>query len=104
MFCLRAAVIIVSAGLLPALGSCAGRPHGNLVVVNETAPNASRVDLFVVTTRASLNAAKGEMFTGERGATPAFANIEVPVPADSERKIGEIQWPKNPPGDPAQGQ
>ncbi len=41
------------------------------------------------------------MFSGERAPGLAFADIAVSIPPDSVRKIGEVQWPSTPPGDPA---
>ena len=78
---------------------CAGRPVGNLVV-GASAPGAQSVDMLVATTRAPVAAPAGVMFGGERGVGLAFADIAVSVPPDAARKIGEVQWPSSPPGDP----
>jgi esterase/lipase superfamily enzyme len=84
-----------------ALIGCAGRPSGNLVVVSATAPGTSTVDMLVTTTRANVADPAGVMFSGERGLGLAFADIAISIPPDSVRKIGDVQWPSRPPGDPA---
>jgi esterase/lipase superfamily enzyme len=84
-----------------ALGGCAGRPHGNLIVVSATAPGTSTVDMLVATTRSDYPVGPGVMFNGERAHGLAFADIAVSIPPDATRKIGEIQWPASIPGDPA---
>ena len=40
------------------------------------------------------------MFGGERAPNVSFAAITVSIPPDSTRKLGTIQWPASPPGDP----
>jgi esterase/lipase superfamily enzyme len=84
-----------------ALSGCAGRPSGNLIVVSASAPGASTVDMLVATTRAGVSEPAGVMFGGERAPGFVFADIAVSIPPDSVRKIGEVQWPSTPPGDPA---
>ena len=95
--------VVWAAAALVALGlsGCAGRPSGNLVVVSASAPGASTVDMLVATTRADVSEPPGVMFGGERAPGVAFADIAVSIPPDSVRKIGEVQWPSTPPGDPA---
>jgi esterase/lipase superfamily enzyme len=83
-----------------ALTACADRPKNVLLPVAETSPSASQVAMVVATTRArSTN--PGEMFTGERGLTPSFAEITVSIPPASVRKVGEVAWPKKLPPNPA---
>jgi esterase/lipase superfamily enzyme len=79
---------------------CAGRPKNVLSPVAETSPSSSRVDMLVATTR-SRSSVPGEMFTGERGLTPAFADITVSIPPKNVRKEGEVAWPKKLPSNPA---
>ncbi len=94
-----AAAASVSVALV--LGACAGRPlEGVLVPVAKSAEGASRVNILVATTRQRATADAGEMFNGERADTVSYANITVSIPPDSARKIGQIQWPATPPGDP----
>jgi esterase/lipase superfamily enzyme len=81
--------------------ACSGRPsQGVLVPVAETAEGASRVPIFVATTRQQSTTDPGEMFSGERGAEVSYAAITVSIPPDASRKIGEVQWPTTLPGDP----
>ena len=82
------------------LAACASRPEGNLIAVEARAPGASQVDMLVATTRAPA-AQPGVMFSGERARGLHFADITVSIPPDAVRKIGDIQWPASPPGDPA---
>ncbi len=93
-------VVLAFAAAL-ALAACANRPVGNLIAVEARAPGASEVDLLVATTRAPVDQPPGVMFGGERGRGLRFADIAVSIPPDSVRKIGEVQWPQSPPGDPA---
>jgi esterase/lipase superfamily enzyme len=91
------------AGLLFALAccSCAGRPlQGVLIPAATSADGSSRVPVLVATTRQKSTADPGEMFNGERGASITYAEIAVSIPPDDNRKVGDIQWPSSPPGDP----
>lgn len=56
--------------------------------------------MLVATTR-SRSSVPGEMFTGERGLAPAFADITVSIPPKNARKAGEVAWPKKLPANPA---
>lgn len=40
------------------------------------------------------------MFNGERAAATSFAAVTVSIPPDAARKVGDVQWPATPPGDP----
>jgi esterase/lipase superfamily enzyme len=91
----RLAVILA---LVSVLGGCASL-QGVLVPVGGTVAGASQVDMLVATTRKRADPA--EMFSGARGPTPAFANITVSIPPPSARQIGEVQWPRQVPGNPA---
>jgi esterase/lipase superfamily enzyme len=57
--------------------------------------------MLVATTRAPVAEPPGVMFGGERAIGLAFADIAVSIPPDVVRKIGEVQWPASPPGNPA---
>lgn len=91
------AVMIVVAAVM--LASCA-RVEGVLVPVQATVPGASTVDLAVATTR-ERTPDRGVLFTGERGPKLDFANIVVSIPPDSARRVGDVQWPRRLPGNPA---
>ena len=81
--------------------SCAGRPlQGVLIPTAQSAEGASRIPILIATTRQRSTNDAGEMFGSERAATTSYARIAVSIPPDDARKIGEIQWPASPPGDP----
>jgi esterase/lipase superfamily enzyme len=81
------------------LAGCAS-PKGFLEPVKEApAPGTSEVEMLVATTRERTTPA--EMFSGFRGPALDFADIVVSIPPDSVRQIGEVQLPRQVPGDPA---
>ena len=81
--------------------SCAGRPlQGVLIPAAESAEGASRVPILIATTRQRSDSDPGEMFNTDRAHTISYARIAVSIPPDDSRKIGDIQWPASPPGDP----
>jgi len=80
------------------LGDCASL-RGVMIPVSGTVPGASQVDMLVATTRKTAD--PDEMFSGDRGQTPSFANITVSIPPPITRQIGEVQWPRQVPGNPA---
>ena len=82
------------------VAGCAGHPHGVLMPVVGDAPGTSRVNVLVATTR-QADALPGVMFNGKRAEMMAYADIDVSIPPDASRKVGEVQWPKVLPGDPA---
>lgn len=80
------------------LGGCSTLT-GVLIPVAAAGPGASRVDMLVATTRQI--AEPSEMFSGSRGQGLSFANIVVSIPPDGARRIGEVQRPRQIPGNPA---
>jgi esterase/lipase superfamily enzyme len=92
--------ILLASALSIVLFGCAGRPKDVLLPVADTSPSSSRVEMLVATTR-GRSANPGEMFTGERGLAPVFADITVAIPPASVRKVGEVAWPKKLPSNPA---
>lgn len=92
---LAAALLAAACGL----AGCAA-PRGSLVPVEARAPGTSQVEMLVATTR--KREGPDEMFSGQRG-TPRldFADIAVSIPPDSARQIGEVQLPREAPGNPA---
>jgi len=90
------AASVVALGLL--LSGCAG-VRGVLVPVDGSVPGASKVDMLVATTRERTNLA--EMFSGARGPSLRFANLTVSIPPAQARQVGEVQWPRQVPGNPA---
>jgi esterase/lipase superfamily enzyme len=90
--------LTVAALVATSLAACASRPTGVLQPV-AAAPSANRVEMLVTTMR-DRSDNPGEMFSGERALTPAFAEITVSIPPDSVRKVGEVAWPPKLPPDP----
>jgi esterase/lipase superfamily enzyme len=92
---LAAAVLAAALGL----AGCAA-PKGLLVPVEARAPGTSQVEMLVATTRKRNG--PDEMFSGQRGSPRLdFADIVVSIPPDSVRQIGEVQLPREVPGNPA---
>lgn len=58
--------------------------------------------VLVATTRNRATVATGEMFDGERADLMSYAAINISIPPDATRKIGDVQWPISMPGDPRQ--
>ena len=84
-----------------ACSSCASRPlQGVLIPTAESAEGTSRVPILIATTRQRATEDAGQLFSGERADTMSYARIAVSIPPDDARKIGQIQWPTAPPGDP----
>lgn len=96
----RSRAWIASIGLALLTTACAGRPTGVLIPNAAETRGASRVDLMVATTR-KRSATPGVLYSGERGAGLSLTEIDVSIPPDAVRKVGEVQWPKKLPGNPA---
>jgi esterase/lipase superfamily enzyme len=78
---------------------CSNRPYGTLVV-GPSAPDASRVDLLVATTRAPVAEPPGVMFGGSRGQGLDFADIVVSIPPPGARQPGDVTLPSSLPANP----
>ncbi len=78
---------------------CSSRPYGTLVV-GSSAPDASRVDLLVATTRAPVLEPPGVMFGGSRGRGLDFADIVVSIPPAGARQPGDVSLPSSLPANP----
>ncbi len=89
-------------GLAAALALCGcSTINGYLepVPAFEGAPGTTHVEMVVATTRTrSENPAL--LFAGGRAPEPAFADMIVSIPPDANRKIGQVQWPQQLPGNP----
>jgi esterase/lipase superfamily enzyme len=83
------------------VAGCAGRIEGVMKPVGAiNTPQATPVKMLVATTRApSDNPAI--LFSGERGSGLKIDAVDVSIPPDKNRKIGEVQWPKHLPPDPS---
>ncbi|WP_394691022.1 alpha/beta hydrolase [Hoeflea sp.] len=93
-------VRVIAVSLLLFIAGCAGPLQGVLVPIAETDPDATEVSILVATTRAPSDN-PGLLYSGERGAQIDFNDLVVSIPPDRNRTIGEIQWPKKMPPDPA---
>ncbi|VTZ25441.1 conserved hypothetical protein [Methylocella tundrae] len=63
------------------------------------APGTSHVEMVVATTRTRAESS-AIMFAGGRALEPSFADMMVSIPPDANRTIGQVQWPKQLPGNP----
>lgn len=96
----RISNVLLASALVGLLWGCASRPTNVLLPVADTSPSSSKVEMLVATTR-SRSSNPAQMYTGERGLTPSFAEITVSIPPASVRKVGEVAWPKKLPSNPA---
>lgn len=81
------------------LAAC-GHAVGVLVPVADNVPGTTITDLLVVTTR-KPSGNPGTLYNGKRDPQFSLDEIKVSIPPDKNRKIGEIQWPKRLPANPA---
>src|SRR5208282_5864411 len=83
------------------LAGCASS-EGFLVPVptDADAPGTTHVEMVVATTRTRAES-PAFLFGGGRASEASFADMVVSIPPDANRKIGEVEWPREPPGDPA---
>lgn len=88
----RLARELALSALILLLTACATRQESVLRPVPAAAADTARVDILSVTTRQAAQD-PGLLYSGERGAAISFDSIEVSIPPDRNRKIGEIQWP-----------
>nr|WP_246273053.1 alpha/beta hydrolase [Oricola thermophila] len=82
------------------IAGCAGLPEGVLIPVDGDVPGTSRIPILVATTRAPSDD-PGFLYSGERGPRVDLNEIVVSIPPDGNRRIGEVQWPRKLPPDPA---
>ncbi|MBY5332278.1 alpha/beta hydrolase [Rhizobium leguminosarum] len=81
------------------LAGCGGRPVGVMQAAGTAAPGTSKVDLLVATTRAADDN-PAVLFSGERGTGLAVNAVDVSIPPEANRKVGQVQWPSRLPADP----
>jgi len=93
----RVAVIVAMAIVL---GACASRPNALLQPSGDLVPGASKVDMLVATTRAPSDT-PGVVFGGSRAPGVSLASLVISIPPSNQRRIGEVQWPRRLPADPA---
>src|SRR5262245_31460910 len=93
---------VLASGCLLVVGGCSSRPsQGVLIPQANSVPGTSRVPMLVATTRGRSADDPGLMFNSERAENISYAAITVSIPPDESRKVGAVQWPETPPGDPA---
>ncbi|WP_425523704.1 alpha/beta hydrolase [Rhizobium setariae] len=89
-------VLVLAAALL--LQSCGGRPQGVMSpVAGDTSGAEAVVDMLVVTSR-QRSQDPGQLFSGERSASPSVTEVSISIPP--KREAGTVQWPKKLPPDP----
>ncbi|WHO73072.1 alpha/beta hydrolase [Rhizobium sp. BT03] len=81
------------------LAGCGGRPVGVMQAAGSVPPGTSKVDLLVATTRAADDN-PAVLFSGERGTGLTVNAVDVSIPPEANRKVGQVQWPKRLPADP----
>jgi esterase/lipase superfamily enzyme len=91
--------VFCAIGLAAMAAGCSSRPYGTLVA-GTTAPDASKVDLLVATTRAPVLEPPGVMFGGSRGRGLDFADIVVSIPPAGTRQPGDLPLPSSLPANP----
>ncbi len=64
------------------------------------APGTTHVEMVVATTRTRAES-PAFLFGGGRAPEASFADMVVSIPPDANRQIGEVEWPQQPPGNPA---
>ncbi|NKM26714.1 alpha/beta hydrolase [Rhizobium laguerreae] len=82
-----------------ALAGCGGRPVGVMQAAGTVPAGTSKVDLLVATTRAADDN-PAVLFSGERGTGLAVDAVDVSIPPEANRKVGQVQWPSRLPADP----
>jgi esterase/lipase superfamily enzyme len=83
------------------LTACANSEGFLIPVLSDAdAPGTSHLEMVVATTRARVES-PAFLFGGGRAPQASFADMVVSIPPDANRKIGEVQWPQQPPGNPA---
>ncbi len=89
---------LVAGAFLLALAGCSNI-KGFLEPVSYDAPGTTHVEMVVATTRAKAES-RGVMFSGGRAPAPGYADMVVSIPPDANRQVGQVQWPKQLPGNP----
>jgi esterase/lipase superfamily enzyme len=82
------------------LAGCATSEGFLVPIPSDTyAPGTTHVEMVVVTTRTKAES-PAFLFGGGRAPDVSFADMVVSIPPDANRKIGEVEWPRQPPGNP----
>ncbi|MBB4170762.1 MULTISPECIES: alpha/beta hydrolase [unclassified Rhizobium] len=93
----RAVPVLVALAL--AVSGCANRAQDVLRPLAAAPTGTSRVTMLVATTRKPSDD-PGSLFSGDRGTAISLNSIDISIPPDRNRKIGEVQWPSRMPPNP----
>jgi len=78
---------------------CANRAQDVLRPLAVAPTGTSRVTMLVATTR-KPSEDPGKLYSGDRGTAISLNSVDVSIPPDRNRKIGEVQWPSRMPPNP----
>ncbi|NLS06308.1 alpha/beta hydrolase [Rhizobium sp. P32RR-XVIII] len=78
---------------------CANRVQDVLQPLAVAPTGTTRVTMLVATTR-KPSEDPGKLFSGDRGTAISLNSVNVSIPPDRNRKIGEVQWPSRMPPNP----
>jgi esterase/lipase superfamily enzyme len=90
---------LVVAAALPLAGCSSIKGFLVPVPADGDAPGTTHVEMVVATTRTRAPS-PAVMFGGGRAPEPSYADMIVSIPPDANRKIGQVQWPQQLPGNP----
>ncbi|UFW79268.1 alpha/beta hydrolase [Rhizobium sp. SU303] len=93
----RAVPVLVALSLVTS--GCANRVQDVLQPLAVTPTGTSRVTMLVATTR-KPSEDPGKLYSGDRGTAISLNSVDVSIPPDRNRKIGEVQWPSRMPPNP----
>ncbi len=93
----RAVLVLVALSLVTS--GCANRVQDVLQPLAVAPAGTSRVTMLVATTR-KPSEDPGKLFSGDRGTAISLNSVDVSIPPDRNRKIGEVQWPSHMPPNP----
>lgn len=78
---------------------CANRVQDVFQSLAVAPTGTSRVTMLVATTR-KPSEDHGKLYSGDRGTAISLNSVDVSIPPDRNRKIGEVQWPSRMPPNP----
>lgn len=93
----RAVPVLLALSLVTS--GCASRVQNVLEPLAVAPKDTSRVTMLVATTR-KPSEDPGKLYSGERGTAISLNSVDVSIPPDRNRKIGEVQWPSRMPPNP----
>ncbi|PZM15739.1 alpha/beta hydrolase [Rhizobium tubonense] len=96
-FGLKIVPVLVALSLITS--GCANRAQDVLRPLAVAPTGTSRVTMLVATTR-KPSEDPGKLYSGDRGTAISLNSVDVSIPPDRNRKIGEVQWPSRMPPNP----